>query len=100
MNTLFPLILDTQGQITPLSGGRIRSKFELSRILLLAGSSNRIGSIATEKKWRHQFISIYAFMHVLLTCKYLPRCEKTGLRGFRPGPTLNGLCNQIRWSEA
>ena len=22
-----------------------------------------------------------------------PRCEKTGLRGFRPGPTQTGLCN-------
>ena len=21
-----------------------------------------------------------------------PRCEKTGFRGFRPGPTLTGLC--------
>ena len=24
---------------------------------------------------------------------YEPRCEKTGLRGFRPGPTRTGLCN-------
>ena len=25
---------------------------------------------------------------------YEPRCEKTGLRGFRPGPTQTGLYNQ------
>ena len=29
-----------------------------------------------------------------------PRCEKTDLRGFRPGPTLTGLYNRIRWLEA
>ena len=26
--------------------------------------------------------------------------EKIGLRGFRPGPTLTGLYNRIRWLEA
>ena len=28
-------------------------------------------------------------------CKIIfgPCCEKTGLRGFRPGPTQTGLCN-------
>ena len=29
-----------------------------------------------------------------------PRCEKTGLRGFRPGPTQTGLYSQRRWLEA
>ena len=29
-----------------------------------------------------------------------PRCEKTGLRGFRPGPTQTRLYNHIRWLEA
>ena len=28
-----------------------------------------------------------------------PRCEKTGLRGFRPGPTQTRLCNHSRWLE-
>ena len=28
-----------------------------------------------------------------LRVTYEPRCEKTGLRGFRPGPTQTGLCN-------
>ena len=30
---------------------------------------------------------------------YKPRSEKTGLRGFRPGPTQTGLYNQRRWLE-
>ena len=29
-----------------------------------------------------------------------PRCEKTGLQGFRPGPTQTGLCSHRRWLEA
>ena len=29
-----------------------------------------------------------------------PRCEKTGLWGFRPGPTQTGLYNHRRWLEA
>ena len=29
-----------------------------------------------------------------------PRCEKTGLRGFRPCPTQTRLYNHIRWLEA
>ena len=31
---------------------------------------------------------------------YEPRCEKTGLRGFRPGPTQTGLYRHRRWLEA
>ena len=29
-----------------------------------------------------------------------PRSEKTGLRGFRPGPTQTGLYSYERWLEA
>ena len=29
-----------------------------------------------------------------------PRCEKTGLRGFRPGPTQTGLYSYRRWLKA
>ena len=29
-----------------------------------------------------------------------PRCEKTGLRGFRPGLTQTGLCSHTIWLEA
>ena len=28
-----------------------------------------------------------------------PRSEKTGLRGFRPGPTQTGLYSHTRWLE-
>ena len=31
---------------------------------------------------------------------YEPRSEKTGLRGFRPGPTKTELCSHRRWLEA
>ena len=31
---------------------------------------------------------------------YEPCCEKTGLQGFRPGPTQTGLYNRRRWQEA
>ena len=31
---------------------------------------------------------------------YETRCEKTGLRGFRPGPTQIGLYSHRRWLEA
>ena len=31
---------------------------------------------------------------------YEPRCEKNGLRGFRPGPTQTGLYSHRRWLEA
>ena len=29
-----------------------------------------------------------------------PRCEKTGLWGFQPGPTQTGLYNHTGWLEA
>ena len=32
--------------------------------------------------------------------RYEPRSEKTGLRGFRPGPIQTGLYNHRRWLEA
>ena len=32
--------------------------------------------------------------------KYEPRCEKTGLREFRLGPTQTGLYSHKRWLEA
>ena len=36
--------------------------------------------------------------HLLFT--YEPRSDKTGLRGFRPGPTQTGLYSHRRWLEA
>ena len=38
---------------------------------------------------------------ILVTSKPLePRCEKTGLQGFLPGPTQTGLFSHRRWLEA
>ena len=37
-------------------------------------------------------------LHIYYICG--PGCEKTGLRGFRPGPTQTGLYNNRRWLEA
>ena len=33
-------------------------------------------------------------------CLFEPRSEKTGLRGFRPGPTQTMLYSHMRWLEA
>ena len=33
-------------------------------------------------------------------CLYMPRHEKTGLRGFRPGLTQTRMYSHIRWLEA
>ena len=35
-----------------------------------------------------------------LNLTFEPRCEKTGLRGVRPGPTQTGLYSYRRWLEA
>ena len=35
-----------------------------------------------------------------MRCVFEPRSEKTGLRGFRPGPTKTGLYSHRRWLEA
>ena len=55
-------------------------------------------------KHKAEIVKIY---HVLvLTAKlfgtilFEPRCEKTGLWGFRPGPTQTGLYSHRRWLEA
>ena len=38
--------------------------------------------------------------HVKPNLTYEPRCEKTCLRGFRPGPTQTGLYSHRRWLKA
>ena len=39
-------------------------------------------------------VAIHIFMLL-----FEPRCEKTGLLGFRPGPTQTGLYSHKRWLE-
>ena len=40
------------------------------------------------------------YLGKLISLTYEPRCEKTGLWGFRPGPTQTRLCSHRRWLEA
>ena len=49
------------------------------------------------------FLSLIATLYAITHLKalvYEPHCEKTGLRGFRPGPTQTRRYNHTRWLEA
>ena len=54
----------------------------------------------------HLFPILFLFALLLLvhdaseTLLFEPRSEKTGLRGFRPGPTQTRSYNHRRWLEA
>ena len=39
-------------------------------------------------------------MRPVVISTFEPLCEKTGLRGFRPGPTQTDLYSHRRWLEA
>ena len=47
----------------------------------------------------HKLVSAFVF-HCLDNRIYEPYCEKTGLRGFRPGLTQTRLYSYRRWPEA
>ena len=58
---------------------------------------------------RHCFNILFKLMAACISIKLLqtiqselfePRSEKTGLRGFQPGPTQTGLYSHRRWLEA
>ena len=42
----------------------------------------------------------FRFYSTCVSVIYEPRCEKTGRRGFRPGPTQTRLYSHRRWLEA
>ena len=73
------------------------------RKLLKRQANIRYASTSLSKQ-----ITICGDLHGKLTDLYMifhkvphePRCEKTGLRGFRPGPTQTGLYSHRRWLEA
>ena len=44
--------------------------------------------------------SMWSFRYNVKQSIYEPRCEKTGLRCFRPGLTQTGLYSHRRWLEA
>ena len=49
----------------------------------------------------HSINRIITEVHTVLKSEINePRCEKTGLRGFRSGPTQTGLYSHRRWLEA
>ena len=53
-------------------------------------------------RFAHDEVQLLVYYRVLHTIPYLfePRCEKNGLRGFRPGPTQTRLYNYTSWLEA
>ena len=44
-----------------------------------------------------KIVNLYSYKNHSI---YEPRCEKTGLQGFRPGPIQTRLCNHRRWLVA
>ena len=54
----------------------------------------------TEQDTTHRSFFFRVSAHILMYFINEPRCEKTGLRGFRPGPTQTGLYCHRRWLEA
>ena len=40
------------------------------------------------------------YLSLIVVLMYEPRCEKTGLRGFQPGPTQTALYGHRIWLEA
>ena len=42
----------------------------------------------------------FFMMRLIWFVRYEPPCEKTDLRGFRPGPTQTGLYSHRSWLEA
>ena len=59
---------------------------------------SRINFMLSLVKYQTSFDSNYFDIYEEL--KFEPRFEKTGLRGFRPGPTQTGLYNHTRSLEA
>ena len=60
------------------------------------------GKIDNDQKIKYELFDTLdiAFQHVSEFCINEPRCEKTGLRGFRPGPTQTRLYSHRRWLDA
>ena len=63
-------------------------------------SQNCFGAWTTMTEESHLWALSLLTSEEQIKCIYEPRCEKTGLRGFRPGPTQNGLYSHRIWLEA
>ena len=45
-------------------------------------------------------VNHFSMKFLIMLVLIAPRREKTGLRGFQPGPTQTGLYNQRKWLDA
>ena len=59
-----------------------------------------IYSLQNYSKFHRHIHVLFPFFVSMQASTLEPRCEKTGLWGFRPGPTQTGLCSHTRWLEA
>ena len=68
----------------------------------LSSMDNRRSLLDNNRCQKHGSTSIFVLSVTCYWCKILnePRCEETGLRGFRPGPTQTWLYSHRRWLEA
>ena len=96
---------------------RVRPNFELilsMSLLHVSACLKRIGSTATEKKWKHRFLSrsraahsvisiwvwpkfepIHSFMQVLITCKYQKEQIKTMEKKWISHSPIMSLCGHF-----
>ena len=61
---------------------------------------NYFSFFSTVKNDSHKLFSVYTAVCFSTGNTYESRSEKTGLPGFRPGPTQTGLYNHTRWLQA
>ena len=59
--------------------------------------------LSAQSDQRLSFLTTYTSLYFRISIAMglnEPGCEKTGIRGFRPGLTQTGLYSNIRWLEA
>ena len=67
-----------------------------------SGLITPVVKVKTDFNFCYRLLVIILFPLSFAECQksYEPRCEKTGLRGFRPGPTQTGMYSHRRWLGA
>ena len=75
-----------------------KSGFNL--IYLCVACFSTIDAVAIKTADRLKLKRASVFLNYVAVFVNEPPCEKTGLRGFRPGPTQTGLWSHRRWLEA
>ena len=70
------------------------------RVLLITGIFTQSYGHSEYNYKAHFPMNIHMVMMMNRKVLYEPHCGKTGLRGFRRGPTQTGLYSQRRWLEA